>query len=443
MARAKRKKSGATFGSRTDVGCVREHNEDSYLVKSPLFVVADGMGGHEAGEVASKIAVTTMEAHAPKSTSPEALGAAVVKANEAVLRGAKDGTGKPGMGTTLTAAFVYEDEAVIAQVGDSRAYLLHNDQLQRITRDHSLVADLIEQGRLTEAEARFHPQRSVITRALGSDPNMQPDLYTLHVEEGDRLVLCSDGLCSMISDGEIEEILLDNPTPAQACDALVEEALIAGGLDNVTVIVIDPLGDPPSDDEEVTYVEERVVGELRDLSMPSVRFEVRLLSREGKNALSASGADEVSFVMSANAGEALGPISRIASGGELSRIMLALKNVFAEKDGVDALIFDEIDTGVSGVAAQRVAEKLASLGRTKQVLCVTHLPQIAAMAQQQYLVEKAEHGGRTYTNIRLLDREGRRYELARLSGGDMITDIQLAGAEELLARDERFRASLS
>lgn len=253
-----------SFAARSDVGSVREHNEDSYLVKSPLFVVADGMGGHEAGEVASEIAVTTMEAHAPKSTSPEALGAAVVKANEAVLRGAKDGTGKPGMGTTLTAAFVYEDEAVIAQVGDSRAYLLHNDQLQRITRDHSLVADLIEQGRLTEAEARFHPQRSVITRALGSDPNMQPDLYTLHVEEGDRLVLCSDGLCSMISDGEIEEILLDNPTPAQACDALVEEALIAGGLDNVTVIVIDPLGDPPSDDEEVTYVEERVVGVPED-----------------------------------------------------------------------------------------------------------------------------------------------------------------------------------
>ena len=223
-----------SFAARSDVGSVREHNEDSYLVKSPLFVVADGMGGHEAGEVASKIAVTTMEAHAPKSTSPEALGAAVVKANEAVLRGAKDGTGKPGMGTTLTAAFVYEDEAVIAQVGDSRAYLLHNDQLQRITR------------------------------ALGSDPNMQPDLYTLHVEEGDRLVLCSDGLCSMISDGEIEEILLDNPTPAQACDALVEEALIAGGLDNVTVIVIDPLGDPPSDDEEVTYVEERVVGVPED-----------------------------------------------------------------------------------------------------------------------------------------------------------------------------------
>ncbi len=253
-----------SFAARSDVGSVREHNEDSYLVKTPLFVVADGMGGHEAGEVASRIAVTTMEAHAPKSTSPEALANAVLKANEAVLRGAKDGTGKPGMGTTLTAAFVFEGEATIAQVGDSRAYLLHDGKLQRITRDHSLVADLIEQGRLTEAEARFHPQRSVITRALGSDPNMQPDLYTLHVEEGDRLVLCSDGLCSMIADDEIEALLLDNPAPAQACDALVEEAIIAGGLDNVTVIVIDPLGDPPSDEDEVTYFEERVVGVPED-----------------------------------------------------------------------------------------------------------------------------------------------------------------------------------
>lgn len=249
-----------SYAARSDVGSVREHNEDSYLVKTPLFVVADGMGGHEAGEVASNIAVTTMEAHAPKSTSPEALAAAVIKANEAVLRGAQDGTGKPGMGTTLTAAFVFEDEATIAQVGDSRAYLLHDGQLQRITRDHSLVADLIEQGRLTEAEARFHPQRSVITRALGSDPHMQPDLYTLHVEEGDRLLLCSDGLCSMISDEDIEEILLDNPAPAHACDALVEEAIIAGGLDNVTVIVIDPLGDPPSGKDEEDIVEERVVG---------------------------------------------------------------------------------------------------------------------------------------------------------------------------------------
>ena len=190
-------------------------------------------------------------------------------------------------------------------------------------------------------------------------------------------------------------------------------------------------------------LQNRVVRELRDLSMPSVRFEVQLTQRTGENALTSSGMDDVRFAMSANAGEAMGAISRIASGGELSRIMLALKNVFAEKDSIDSLIFDEIDTGVSGIAAQRVAEKLASLGQNKQVLCVTHLPQIAAMAQQQYLVEKSEKDGRTYTSIRLLDRRGRQNELARLSGGDAVSDTQLAGAEELLTRGEKFRASLA
>ena len=186
-------------------------------------------------------------------------------------------------------------------------------------------------------------------------------------------------------------------------------------------------------------LEKQVEQELRDLSMPSVRF---LVERAETKELTASGTDEIRFIMSANAGEAPGPISRIASGGELSRIMLALKNVFAEKDEVDALIFDEIDTGVSGIAAQRVAEKLASLSRSKQVLCVTHLPQIAAMAEHQYLVEKSERGGRTYTEIRPLDREGRRSELARMSGGGEITPTLLAGAEELLQKDEAFRARL-
>lgn len=249
------------FAARSDVGSVREHNEDSFLVKTPLFVVADGMGGHEAGEIASKIAVDTMSEQGPKSTAPEAIAAAVIKANEAVLRGARDGTGKPGMGTTLTAAFFYDDEVTVAQVGDSRAYLLHDKRLQRITRDHSLIADLIEQGRLTETEARFHPQRSVITRALGSDPNMVPDVYQLNVEEGDKILLCSDGLSSMVSDDVIESILVSNPEPAQACDALVEEAIAAGGLDNVTVIVIDPLG-KSADDEEDEIVVEQVVSDI-------------------------------------------------------------------------------------------------------------------------------------------------------------------------------------
>ena len=194
--------------------------------------------------------------------------------------------------------------------------------------------------------------------------------------------------------------------------------------------------------EAADRLEKLVEKELRDLSMPSVRFRVFLEQRSGDESLTSSGADEVRFVMSANAGEAPGPISRIASGGELSRIMLALKNVFAEKDSVETLIFDEIDTGVSGVAAQRVAEKLASLARNKQVLCVTHLSQIAAMAGEQYLVEKSERNGRTFTDISPLDREGRRREIARINGGDEITDTLLAGAEEMLSRADDFRSRL-
>ena len=186
----------------------------------------------------------------------------------------------------------------------------------------------------------------------------------------------------------------------------------------------------------------RVEGELRDLNMPSVRFRVDVKSGSSAGDLTADGLDEVRFLMSANAGEEPGPISRIASGGELSRIMLALKNVFAENDTVDSLIFDEIDTGVSGLAAQRVAEKLAALAVRRQVLCVTHLPQIAAMADHQFLVEKEERGGRTYTRIIPLDRDGRKKELARLSGGGDITPTLLAGAEELLRKDEEFRAGL-
>ena len=189
-------------------------------------------------------------------------------------------------------------------------------------------------------------------------------------------------------------------------------------------------------------LEKQVESELRELNMPSVRFKVQLQRRTGKDALTAEGADEVRFAMSANAGEALGPISRIASGGELSRIMLALKNVFAEKDTVETLIFDEIDTGVSGAAAQKVAEKLAKLAKNRQVLCVTHLPQIAAMAGTQYLVEKQERGGRTYTEIRPLDREGRKREIARINGGAEITPALLQSAEELLHSAEQFRDAL-
>ncbi|MGN0038358.1 MAG: Stp1/IreP family PP2C-type Ser/Thr phosphatase [Coriobacteriales bacterium] len=240
-------KTPQVYAARTDVGCVREHNEDSFIAATPLFVVADGMGGHEAGEVASEIAINTLLEKAPSSPDGDALANAVRAANIAIISAAANGTGRPGMGTTMTAAQVFEDQLVIAQVGDSRAYLLHEGTLQRITRDHSLVADLVEQGRITEEEARVHPQRSVITRALGSDATVEPDIYILRVSPGDRLLLCSDGLSGMVQDSGIASILRANASPQDCCDALIREALAAGGMDNVTCVVVDPLKEPEPD----------------------------------------------------------------------------------------------------------------------------------------------------------------------------------------------------
>ena len=186
-------------------------------------------------------------------------------------------------------------------------------------------------------------------------------------------------------------------------------------------------------------LERRIVHELRELNMPSVRFRVEFDPVDGEAGFDAHGAEQARFLMSANAGEEMGRISKIASGGELSRIMLAMKNVFGEKDPVATQIFDEIDTGVSGIAAQRVAEKLFTVSHGKQVLCVTHLPQIAAMADSHYQIFKSERGGRTYTEVTPLDREGRRQELARLHGGDHVTLTTLASAEEQLAAAEQFK----
>lgn len=232
----------STFGSGTHVGRVREHNEDSLIVAAPLYVVCDGMGGHAAGEVASEIAVSAIARNAPQHPDAYALGQAVESANLAVIQAAEQGKGRAGMGTTCTAAMLENAHLVIAQVGDSRAYLLHNGRLQQITRDHSLMADLIEAGRLTPEEAKVHPQRSVITRALGSDPRTEPDLYEIAVHEGDRLLLCSDGLTAMLDDFEIRDTLSRVADPQRCASRLIDQAVDAGGVDNVTVIVVDVTG---------------------------------------------------------------------------------------------------------------------------------------------------------------------------------------------------------
>ena len=185
-------------------------------------------------------------------------------------------------------------------------------------------------------------------------------------------------------------------------------------------------------------LETRISRELSELDMPKLRFSIDFQEKE----LSEDGTDTVEFLMSANVGEDLRPIRKIASGGELSRIMLALKNVLAEQDSVMTMVFDEVDTGVSGRAAQRVAEKLARLSRTRQVLCVTHLPQLTAMADVHFGVEKGEENGRTLTRVRELDRAARRAEIARMSGGDHPSETMLSGAEELLSAAESFKSKL-
>ena len=231
-----------SFGSRTDIGYVRDHNEDSLIIIPPLFAVADGMGGHEAGEIASEITVNTLAELAPSHLDAEGLTAAVEAANYNVMKAPRQGIGRDGMGTTLTAAMLEGERLLIAQVGDSRAYLLHKGHLQQITRDHSLMADLIEAGQITPEEARVRPNRSVITRAIGSDIHMRPDIYELNVDAGDRILLCSDGLSSMISNNAIESIMRRQSDAQHCADELVTAALENGGADNVTVVVADVPG---------------------------------------------------------------------------------------------------------------------------------------------------------------------------------------------------------
>jgi protein phosphatase len=227
------------YAGESHVGLVRSGNEDAFLVASPLYAVADGLGGHQAGEIASSIVIDTLLDAAPRSADAKALGRAIRAANAAVIEAAEAGRGRSGMGTTLTAAMVDGTRIALAHVGDSRAYLLHYGKLEQLTQDHSMVADMVRQGQLTAEESRNHPNRSVITRALGSDPNMLADTLEVEAAPGDRLLLCTDGLTGMVPDGEIERILASETSANTAVEVLLDRALAAGGHDNITAVVVD------------------------------------------------------------------------------------------------------------------------------------------------------------------------------------------------------------
>ena len=223
---------------RTDTGLQRRGNEDSSFARPPVFVVADGMGGAQAGEVASQIAVEAFEQGLPASGTPEErLARCVQEANKRIYDRSRAEHERAGMGTTLTAAYLDDARVVIAHVGDSRAYLLRDAALKRLTQDHSLVDELVRRGKLTEEQAAEHPQRSIITRALGPEPNVEVDTWTYPVRAGDVLLLCSDGLTSMISEERIAEILASADSLEHAADQLIKEANAAGGRDNITVVL--------------------------------------------------------------------------------------------------------------------------------------------------------------------------------------------------------------
>jgi serine/threonine protein phosphatase PrpC len=232
--------------SATDQGLVRSNNEDAFLIddQRALFAVADGMGGHRGGEVASHTAIEALRAAIANGTP---LHDAITRANTAVLTRAAGDDELTGMGTTMTAVIaVGGRQLLIGHVGDSRAYLLHEGTLRRATDDHSLVEELVREGRLTPEQAEAHPQRAIVTRALGVDDDVDVDLYTLDIEAGDRVVLCSDGLTTMVRERDIERLARTETDPQRLAEALVNAANAAGGEDNVTIVVIDVLETDPA-----------------------------------------------------------------------------------------------------------------------------------------------------------------------------------------------------
>lgn len=227
-------------GVKTDVGRVRRANEDAYWVSPPWFAVADGMGGHAAGEVASELAIESVRQILQSSTgaAEELIPAAVRHANATVWHRSRSEPALKGMGTTLTLLKLESGRCVIGHVGDSRCYLFRGKTLRQLTDDHSVVAELVRTGTLSANEALEHPQRNLLTRALGVGPDVKPDILIEEVQPGDKLVLCTDGLTSMLSDDELCEIVSSSLPPDTLASRLVHRANERGGSDNITVVII-------------------------------------------------------------------------------------------------------------------------------------------------------------------------------------------------------------
>ncbi len=242
--------AGVRWAARSDVGKARDRNEDSYYGGDHVFAVADGLGGHNAGDVASRLAIEPIASldrrleNVADDRVADALADAVLEANRAVYKRAQDDAKVRGMGTTLTAVAVSDGSAHLAHVGDSRCYLMRNGGFSQLSSDHTLVARMVQEGKLTPEQAEVHPQRSILTRALGAEPEVDVDSLEITLVPGDRLLLCSDGLSSVIGEERIRELLAGSEDLDRACRLLIDEANAKGGPDNITVVVVEMTGTP-------------------------------------------------------------------------------------------------------------------------------------------------------------------------------------------------------
>jgi protein phosphatase len=247
----------------TDPGRTRRHNEDSFVIEPPLFAIADGMGGAQAGEVASRLATAALKEAGANGGGEQRIADLVQEANRRVYDRSSSDPNTSGMGTTITVALVEDDKVAFGHVGDSRAYLIRHAQMEQLTEDHSLVNELLKTGKLSREEAETHPQRSVITRALGTDPDVDVDTFSVRAEDGDLFLLCSDGLTDMVSEDSILDVVEQNRGDIDAAlRALVKAANRGGGQDNITVVAFEIADGVLAND-----------GETREQALPAVEDE--------------------------------------------------------------------------------------------------------------------------------------------------------------------------
>jgi PPM family protein phosphatase len=352
------------FAAATDVGRMRKNNEDSYLSAKPVAAVADGMGGHSAGEVASAIAIEELAALGERgpweneTAATDDLKQAILRANRRIREMAASDRKLNGMGTTLVALLQDGDMVHVANVGDSRGYLLRQGELSQVTVDHSLVQELVDDGRLSPEDAERHPQRSVITRALGIDPEVEFDLFTYKLQVGDRLLLCSDGLSDVVEPTQIRNVLLRVRSPQKAARQLITVANEQGGPDNITVIVVEAV-----DESAALDLEEEQTGDLTDGSatgaLPLVSGDGDALAARGRGGRAARAAKDRSLVMHRRLQRFLiaGIVVLVAAVLLVAGRSFLFSRYWVGFDGDSVAVFQGVPGDVAGLRFSRLVER--------------------------------------------------------------------------------------